>query len=163
MISMSNSFEPRDQITPYFVETRYVSPNKYTYVPTRYSAIYDRIADEIIFDIKGKGEAKEITLQNINDKYYVYLEASFNMTNYKLTSSSFKGSPTLLPIIDGADGAKGFDQTYARALIATIGFGGYVCQNKRGVMLNTRLGILNGSVVVHIAESLATYTYGEFA
>jgi hypothetical protein len=156
---MSNSFEPSNQIFPYFVDTKYVSLNKYTYTPTRYSAIYDRIADEIIFDIKDKGEAKEIILKNINDKFYVYLEASFNMTTYTLTSSSFKGSTSLLPIIDGADGAKGFDQTYARALIATIGFGGYVCQNKRGVMINTKLGILNGSVVVYLSDSINSYSY----
>jgi hypothetical protein len=136
-----------------------ISKNKYQYTPTRYSAIFDRIADIITFDIKDKGVAKDITLQNTNDKYYVYLECSFNMTNYTLTSSAFKGSTSLLPLIDGSDGARGFDQTYARALIATIGYGGYVCQNKRYIQ-NTKLGTLNGSVVVHLADSITSYSYG---
>ena len=49
-----------------------ISKNKYQYTPTRYSVMYDRIADTIIVDIKDKGVAKDITLQNTNDKYYVY-------------------------------------------------------------------------------------------
>jgi hypothetical protein len=157
-LPLSNSFEPLSKIHPYYVETRKISTTKYQYTPTRYSAIFDRIADIITFDIKDKGVTKDITLQNVNDKYYVYLECSFNMTNYTLTSSAFKGSTSLLPLIDGSDGARGFDQTYARALIATIGYGGYVCQNKRYIQ-NTRLGILNGGVVVHLTDSINSYAY----
>lgn len=160
-LPLSNSFVPISKIHPYYVQTKMISKNKYQYTPTRYSVMYDRIADKIIVDIKDKGVAKDITLQNTNDKYYVYLECSFNMTNYTLTSSTFKGSPSLLPFIDGSDGATGFDQTYARALIATIGYGGYVCQNKRYIQ-NTRLGRLNGSVVVHIADSISSYAYSDF-
>ena len=157
-IPLSNSFGPFNKIYPYSIQIKNISKNRYEYTPTRYSAIFDRIADKIIFDIKDKGTPKDITLQNINDKYYVYLECSFNMTNYTLTLSTFKGSTSLLPIIDGSDSAQGFNQTYARALIATIGYGGYVCQNKKS-LLNTRLGILNGSLVVHISESVNSYTY----
>jgi hypothetical protein len=158
MMPISNSFEPTNQILPYYVEVKYISTDKYKYIPTRYSAVFDRIADEIIFDIKEKGVAKDITLKNVNDKYYVYLECSFNMTNYRLNSSTFKGSTSLLPLVDGSDGAQGFDQTYARALIATIGYGGYICQNKKS-MLNTKLGILNGSIVVHLSDTIAGYNY----
>jgi hypothetical protein len=157
-LPLSNSFEPFNRIFPYYVEIKKLSTIKYQYTVTRYSAVFDRIADEIIFDIKDKGIPKDITLQNINDKYYVYLECSFNMTNYTLTSSAFKGSPSLLPFIDGSDGPKGFDQTYARALIATIGYGGYVCQNKYS-MLNTKLGILNAGLVVHLSDNTYSYDY----
>jgi hypothetical protein len=158
-LPLSNSFIPLDIIFPYHVKTKMISKNKYQYTVTRYSGIYDRIADTITFDIKDKGVAKEITLQTTNDKYYVYLECSFNMTNYTLTSSAIKGSTSLLPLIDGSDGAQGFNQTYARALLATIGYGGYVCQNKKN-LINTKLSILNGSVVVSLTDSIYAYAYG---
>jgi len=158
---LSNSFSPLDIIFPYHVKTKKISTTEYQYTVTRYSGIYDRIADTIIFDIKDKGVAKNITIKNPNDKYYVYLECSFNMTNYTLTSSAIKGSTSLLPLIDGSDGAQGFNQTYARALLATIGYGGYVCQNKKNI-INTKLGILNGSVVVHLIDSLSSYNYQGF-
>ena len=160
-LPLSNSFSPLDIIFPYHVKTKKISTTEYQYTVTRYSAIYDRIADIITFDIKDKGVAKNITLKNKDDKYYVYLECSFNMTNYTLTSSAIKGSTSLLPLIDGSDGARGFDQTYARALIATIGYGGYVCQNKKNI-INTKLGILNGGVVVHLTDNIDSYTYGGF-
>jgi hypothetical protein len=158
---LSNSFIPLDIIFPYHVTTKIISKNQYQYTVTRYSAIYDRIADTITFDIKDKGVAKDITIKNPNDKYYVYLECSFNMTNYTLTSSAIKGSTSLLPFIDGSDGAQGFNQTYARALLATIGYGGYVCQNKKNI-INTKLGMLNGSIVVHLTDSISSYTYQGF-
>jgi hypothetical protein len=155
---LSNSFIPLDIIFPYYVKTKKISKEEYQYTVTRYSGIYDRIADKITFDIKDKGVAKDVTIQNPNDKYYIYLECSFNMTNYTLTSSTIKGSYSLLPFIDGSDGAQGFSQTYARALLATIGYGGYVCQNKKN-LINTKLGILNGSVVIHLTDSISSYTY----
>ena len=68
-LEASNSFIPLDIIFPYHVKTKMISTNKYQYTVTRYSAIYDRIADQIIFDIKDKGVAKDITLQTTNDKY----------------------------------------------------------------------------------------------
>jgi hypothetical protein len=158
VLPLSNSFNNTKKIYPYYIDVVKVSKDTYQYIPSKYSAIWDTVADVIFFDIKEKGKAQTLpSLTASNSRYFIYLECSFDSV-YKINSATFKGSSSLLPLIDGLDGPEGFTQTYARGLISIIGQNGYVCQNYR-TLLNTRLGILNGSPVVYIKSKPFSYPY----
>ena len=158
-LPLSNSFEPIPRIHPFYIETIKVSKDTYQYIPSKYCAIWDTIADVIFIDIKEKGKPQNLPpLTSSSSRYFVYLECSFD-SSYKITSAAYKGSSSLLPLIDGSDEAEGFTQTYARALIATIGQNGSVCQN-HNTLLATKLGTLNGTPVVFLKVDLFDYLYG---
>lgn len=158
-LPISNSFDNIPRIHPFYIETIKVSTNTYQYIPSSYCAIWDTVADVIFTDIKEKGKAQSLPpLTSANSRYFIYLECSFD-SGYKISSATYKGSSSLLPFIDGSDDAEGFTQTYARALIATIGQNGSVCQN-HNTLLGTKLGILNGSPVVSLRINLFDYLYG---
>jgi len=158
-LPLSNSFNGRKKIYPFNIEIVKVSSNTYQYIPSTYCAIWDSIADVIFVDIKEKGKSQNLpSLTDAKSKYFIYVECSFD-SSYKLSAATYKGSSSLLPLIDGTDSADGFTQTYARVLIATIGQNGYICQNHRSI-LNTNLGILNGSPVVCIRPTSFQYSYG---
>lgn len=158
-LPLSNAFEQIPRIHPFYIETIEISENNYQYIPSSYCAIWDTIGDAMFFDIKEKGKAQNLPpLTNNSSRYFVYLECSFD-SSYKLTNATYKGSSSLLPLIDGSDGAENFTQTYARALIATIGQNGSVCQNIN-TLLSTKLGTLNGSPVVCLKVDIFDYLYG---
>jgi len=158
-LPMSNSFEPLYKIHPYFIEVIKVNENKYDYITNRHSLVWDSVGDLLFTDIKEKGKRQTIPipLDNSNSKYHIYLEASFN-DSYQINSITYRGSTTLLPLIDGTDGAEGFVQSSARVLIGTIGQNGSVCQNHNSLLM-TKLGILNGSPVCYFKNQAYIY-YG---
>lgn len=141
---LANSFDPIPNIYPFNVKV-YEQNDSFYYNVTRYSFIYDSLADKFIIDIKNKNKNTKIAspLQNSTDKCYIYLECSISST-FRIGSATIKESKSILPLIDGSDGAEGFAQTYSRAILAIIGQNGKVCQCVHS-LLQSRLGILNGS------------------
>jgi len=147
---LANAFEPTLKKTPFFI-TCSNKNNDYYYKVSK-TIIYDSIANKIITEVKGKDQSEKIpiSLEDSQAKYYVYLEATVNQTDFKLNSIEIKGSEKVLPYIDGSDGAEGFDQTKVRSLLGIIGYKGSVSQNVT-VFLMSRLAVLNGSPVIRFA------------
>jgi len=141
---LANSFDPILNIYPFNVKV-FEQNGAFYYNVTRYSLICDTLADKFITDIKNKNTNTKITspLQNSTDKCYIYLECSVSST-FRIGSATIKESKSILPLIDGNDGAEGFTQTYCRSILAIIGQNGKVCQCVHSI-LQSRLGIINGS------------------
>lgn len=155
---MANAFEPVPKKTPFFISCS-KKDNDYYYKVSA-TVIYDSLADKIITEVDGKNKAKKIpiSLENSSARYYIYLESAINTTNFRLNSFEIKGSNTILPYIDGSDGAEGFDQTTARSLLGIIGQEGCVSQNVK-VPLMSLLAVLNGSPVIRFKSYVGNCYY----
>jgi hypothetical protein len=149
---MANAFNPTLRKNPFFIDC-YKKDNNY-YYKVSYPIIEDSLADKIITKVENKDKSEKIpiSLNDINAKYYIYLECQVSQNNFQLTSYKIKGSEKILPYIDGSDNSEGFDQTHCRAMLGIIGFEGSVCQNVT-VCLMSRLAILNGSPVVNLSSN----------
>lgn len=154
-IKLANAFNPTISKHAFFVEC-YKKEDSY-YYKVSYPIIYDTIADKFLTSVEDLENEITISLDDPNVMYYIHLECKTNQDNFRLDNNpKIRGSPTILPYIDGSDNETGFTQTFCRAMIAIIGYKGKISQNIRYIP-DTSLSILNGSPVVRFGKSYSIY------
>lgn len=151
MKKMSEAFYMLGAIYPFYVSIEEKN-NIFYYQVTKYSLIFDSLADKYITSIKNTDKSIPIMTDLIRTdaKIYLYVECKVN-DSFQISSAEIKDSTKILPIIDGSDGAESFDQTVCRKLIAIIGQNGVISQCVSYVLF-AKLGVLNGSPVISLGR-----------
>jgi len=146
MKELSNAFYPSEQIYPFYVSIKKIN-DKFYYKVTKYSLIFDSLADKWITSITNTGNSIEIELKS---ESYIYLECTAADPLFTIQISKIIHSEKLLPLVEGKGGT-----SLCRKLIAIIDKNGIISQSIY-YALYSQLGILNGAPILFLGRQPVT-------